>query len=329
MKAKLKWLAVIAAVLGLLVPFNIHAEEAENPAEKQKVVTPLDGSGTVLSALPMDDYIACGPVPDPERYTEEGYTDPSIEVRVWREWVDDACVNAAIVKIADPSQLRTALAKDSITKNHYVWVTAEVKNAVVACGGEFLAHKSNQKTYTVRMSQVLRKKGMTSRDALITDQNGDFHILRPYSKNAREALEGEGIRIINCFNFGPALVIDGETVYQAGAKLKYPVGYTNANQPRTAIGQIGPLEYLIAVVNGRGKLSPAAEGETKRSAGLDVIRMGEFMQRYGCRQAYCLDGGGSAAMYFQGIYNVPAEKRGVTDIVYFATLLDSGIQKKE
>ena len=42
---------------------------------------------------------------------------------------------------------------------------------------------------------------------------------------------------------------------------------------------------------------------------------------YGCIQAYNLDGGGSAAMYYNGDIFTLNRRRAVTDIVYFATLV--------
>ena len=236
--------------------------------------------------------------------------------------MDDAYVSAVHVKVADASQLRTALTENSIKRNHYVWVTDAKNNAVVAIGGEFLY--SNPKTYTVRMGVTLRTRGYKSRDTLITDQNGDFHIFIGYSDKQREEIEAQGYQIINLFNFGPALVIDGELKYHEGDTWKYSVGYTKALQPRTAIGQIGPLEYLMVVVDGRNVRCPREDGTIKLAKGLNVVTLGQYMLDHGCVQAYTLDGGGSAAMYYHNdIFSVPNSKRGVTDIVYFATLVSS------
>ena len=55
------------------------------------------------------------------------------------------------------------------------------------------------------------------------------------------------------------------------------------------------------------------------------------MLEQGCVQAYNLDGGNSALMYFHGQNysnkSVSAE-RSVSDIIYFATLIDSGLDGK-
>lgn len=312
---------ITALLLSIILLFTTAGAEG--------TVVPLDGSDQLLNALPLDDYTVCGPRPDPECYTELTYKDASIEVTCWHEWIDDGHVNAAHIKIADASQLRTALWENSLKRNHYVWHIADVNNAVVACGGEFLANKDNKNTYTIRMSNELRTRyGYTKRDGLIIDDKGDFHILHYFSKEGLQELTDSGIKVVNLFNFGPALVIDGEIPPELGKKKPlYPVGYTTALQPRTAIGQIGPLEYLMVVVDGRLKKCDTEDGTKKSSKGLNVATLGQYMLDHGCVQAYTLDGGGSAAMYFNngiakdGIFSVPAEKRGVTDIVYFATLV--------
>ena len=284
-------------------------------------VEALDGSGVLLETLPMDDYTVYGQAVDPESAGETEYSDPSIQVSIRHEWIGEAHYNIAIIKIAHPSQLRTALYKNSIKKNNYVWVTAAQNNAVVAIGGEFL--NKNEGTYTVRMSQLLRTKGKKSRDALFIDQYGDFHITKGFSKDTVTQLQEQGLQIINAFNFGPALIIDGEPVYDlCRGKPRYPIGLTTARQPRTAIGQLGPLEYMLVVVDGRKVKVTDPDGTVRRSPGVDVFTLGEYMLSCGCTQAYTLDGGGSAAMYYAGtgLYSNPCTKRGVTDIIYFASL---------
>lgn len=291
-----------------------------------------------LTPLPMDDYKAFGPAPDPScfhqgkhiyshknSFDDCSYIDQSIAVYVWREWRDDCCYNVAHIKIAHPSQLRTALERDSIKLNNYVWAIAKPKNAVIACGGEFLAHKRNKGTYCVRMGVTLRdNKGIKSHDALIIDQNGDFHATKGFSVDNLEKLKKEGVQPINIFNFGPILVVDGKSQYQKGERIQYANTWPNAPHPRTAIGQLGPLEYLMVVTEGRKVQSPTPSGKKKQHIGCTLAEFAEFMASYNCTLAYNLDGGNSTAMYFNGEAFSNSIKRGVTDIVYFATLVDSG-----
>ncbi|HPS81587.1 MAG TPA: phosphodiester glycosidase family protein, partial [Candidatus Limiplasma sp.] len=82
-------------------------------------------------------------------------------------------------------------------------------------------------------------------------------------------------------------------------------------EPRTAIGQIGPLHYVILVVDGR------QEGY---SAGITLQDLQQLFVSYGAQTAMNLDGGGSTELWFQGqILNQPCggEERYVSDAIYF------------
>ena len=86
-----------------------------------------------------------------------------------------------------------------------------------------------------------------------------------------------------------------------------------SSNPRTAIGIVDSLHYIVLVSDGR----------TSESEGLSLYEVAEIMQEYGCSTAYNLDGGGSSTMYFNGqIINNPTtngrkiSERSVSDIVY-------------
>ena len=117
--------------------------------------------------------------------------------------------------------------------------------------------------------------------------------------------------IVNCFFFGPALVVDGE-VQGADTYDDYAFDPTQPN-PRAAIGQIGPLTYAVVVVNGR----------TSETVGVTMEQLATIMGDIGCQQAYNLDGGNSATLVFHNeIYSAKENKeRSVSDIIYFASAI--------
>ena len=91
------------------------------------------------------------------------------------------------------------------------------------------------------------------------------------------------------------------------------VGKAMASNPRTAIGIIDDLHYIIVV----------ADGRSSQSQGLSLYELAQVMQDSGCVTAYHLDGGGSSTMYFNGqVINNPTtngstfKEREVSDIVY-------------
>ena len=197
-----KWLAALL-LAALLAAVGAGAEE----------------SG-VLTPLPMD--LSPGYVPSEACFTAAGYEDPTLSVRMERITTENAVYCVARVKIADPSQLRTyCLGKTGSMK---VSKQAAKMNAVVAIGGEYFG--SQEGGYIVRMGAVQqgRKRPYASRDLLCIDENGDFHIILrkndpvrsgsaiPYNKDFTEELKAltETHTMVNVFDFGPALVKDGE-----------------------------------------------------------------------------------------------------------------------
>ena len=243
----------------------------------------------------------------------QGYQDDSITVTLWRETVGDATYNVARVKIADPSQFRTGLNHPKARTDNKISAIAEKHNAVVAIGGDYFG--KDDYGYVVRMNEVFRKKPSKQRDMLLVDNNGDFHIiLQSDADELKALLSSDTLTFPNVFNFGPALVVDGKV-------CEIPDYYKNkynvfADEPRCAIGQLGELEYLLVVVDGR----------RKDSDGCTCAELADFMAKQGCTMAYNLDGGNSALMWFGGENysekTVKAE-RSVSDIIYFATAIDA------
>ena len=223
---------------------------------------------------------------------------------------DDSVYNVARVRIADASQLRTAVTPKNRTNK--ISTIARDRNAVVAIGGDYYSH--GKKGYVVRMGEVIRSKNpYETLDMLLTDANGDFHIIRRKRVNESfteelEALVTGETPIINVFNFGPALVIDG-VLQEIPDNYEYnPKG----KEPRCAIGQTGPLEYLLVVVDGR----------RNGSKGVSMAQLAQFMADQGCVQAFNLDGGNSSLMVFHGENysdKTFSAERSVSDIIYFAT----------
>ena len=265
------------------------------------------------NTLPMD--FTPGYVAEESNYTEDGYQDETLTVTMERVWIGKAQYNVARVKIADASQLRIGLAAPfGKKKTNKISTIARDNHAVVAIGGDYYGNEEGG--YVVRMGEVYRKKPLKSRDMLITDSKGNFHILKNSDAAQLKELMSAEASIVNVFNFGPALVIDGE-LQTMPEKYNYNI---DGMEPRCAIGQLGELEYLLVVVDGRD-----ADG----SKGCTVAELAQFMYDQGCTQAYNLDGGNSALMYFHGENyskkSVGAE-RSVSDIIYFSTGINGEAQ---
>lgn len=264
-----------------------------------------------FAPLPIDVTTIPAAAPA-ENYTESGYEDASLSVSLEKVALDGVTYNVARVKIAHPSQLRTGLAHEKAKRNNYVSAIAKKYNAVIALSADFFA--DDKYGYVVRMGEVFRKKPTDQRDMLVIDGHGDFHLLIQSDAAQLQALMQSEAGIVNAFNFGPALVVNG-TVQETPNyyKNKYNV---YRPEPRCAIGQIGPLEYLLVVADGRND-----------SKGCTVATMAQFMADQGCLQAYNLDGGDSAQMWFNGEYYSRVTNRTLSDIIYFCTLDEAATEE--
>lgn len=87
----------------------------------------------------------------------------------------------------------------------------------------------------------------------------------------------------NAIEFGPALIVDGESKLKSASS-----GW--GLQPRTAIGQTKDKTVLMLVIDGR----------SARSTGATVGDCKEILEKYGAIQASNLDGGSSSVMYYNG-----------------------------
>ena len=291
------------------------------------VVTEDAAAESIYAPLPID--FTPGPVPDESAYTENGYDDGSLRVTVEKVQTEKAIYNVARVKISDPSQFRTAVTPRGRTNK--ISALAENANAVVAIGGEYFA--TDDGGYIVRMGEVqadskkkARKSPYETRDLLAIDENGDLHILlrkrngKPNNKSINPDFTDqlraltEVHTLVNVFDFGPALVIDG-------VKQEQPEKYSfnlDGREPRCAIGQTGPLEYALVVVD------TVKHHDRSGKEGATYDDLAQFMADLGCQQAYNLDGGNSALMVFHGANysdKTVKEERSVSDIIYFATLV--------
>ena len=144
------------------------------------------------------------------------------------------------------------------------------------------------------------------------DQNGDMRIKTDRLGEDYNTLGKQLIQdgVLHTFEFGPELVRDGQLVSFSPDFDVISVKPSRL-EPRTAIGQIGPLHYIIIVVDGR---------QDGYSEGISLQNLQKLFVAYGARTAMNLDGGCSTELWFQGqILNRPSggKERGVSDIICF------------
>lgn len=276
-------------------------------------------------ALPID--LSAGYEPDPELFTPQGYEDDSIRVQMETREENGVVWRIAWVEVASATQLRTAVVGTPNASRgvNTVLEQAKTAHAVVALNGDYYRDNPDTTTFEYRMGIDIREKGRKAskpnwmRDTLIIDENGDFHTFVHLSKKPKDENWGPrifeettGHRIINAFTFGPALVHEGELLTM-DKNYKYNPGN---REPRSAIGQNGPLSYVMVVAEGRS--------DKTESLGVTHQELADFMYGLGCTEAYNLDGGGTASMVYDGKYfNIlGGSERSISDIIYFATAVE-------
>lgn len=268
----------------------------------------VSAPGTVLGegALPLGGPAPYLPVESALSPDGMSYDDGSLKVRIETGTAFDTKIYYVYVDITDPSQLRTALSAQFPAKAlRPVDLMAAENRAVLAINGDFFSY--HQLGYVVRSGEVLRRRPRKERDTLIIDDKGDFTIIAPTSQAALDAFPGT---VREAFCFGPGLIINGLVqTFQAHEKVS-----ADANNPaqRIAIGQRGPLSYLIVATEGP---------QQKGMRGLNLKEFTQLLLETGVPNFYNLDGGSSVTIMLCGNrINAPETKnRYVGDIVYFAT----------
>ena len=309
-------LMLLALALGLSCPAIVEAESVK---------------------LPMD-FTKGGVKTDKENWTYDGkiptaYKDSTIEVTSEKSSVTAKVKGKNVkhevwvvrIRIQDPSQLRTAVSKDTYNgrgqaKGEDI---AKSKNAVAAMNGDFFKYE-NDVGYVVRQGEFIRDATDTKRkkkgqpicfDMLVVDNEGDFYVV-PQARTKEieafieETLTPQGRTVMDTFNLGPALVIDGEVQDIASSQAAQQGDYQwNYPQQRIALVQTGHLEYAIVEVF----------GQTDSTAGLTLPEFAELIaENYYDHFAELCRRAGVKSMWQEKICKTPG-LREITDIIYFAS----------
>lgn len=306
-----------------------------------------------LEPLQMDSN-AIGPAPKDAAYiSDTEYRDASISVKIYYGNYEETEYVCAHIKISDPSQLRTASANGYFANNSHSEfrgsIIAENVNAVVAINGDYYT-KSDQCLVVMRQCKQIRNKANGTKDLLLIDKQGNFSVLPNSPRDAdsyvadkqgnwsvqpgctaadyKAYLQAHQDEMYQVFCFGPVLVQNGESVISTDYLNKYIGSYKHTQ--RTAIAQLGPLEYMVVACSGP---------QSGEDVGLTIFDfaslcelLGKQLSENGCILAYNMDGGNSAELIFKGpdkngnlkymkMNSTDVGERDLSDIIYFATLV--------
>lgn len=238
--------------------------------------------------------------------TDSSYSSGGVSIQLKQYRQDNTDLYVADITLSDASSFKTALAENTYGKN-ITQTTSQMASdngAILAINGDYYSARSG---YMIRNGVLYRDtSGDASQQDLVIYKDGTFGVIAEGDISAQQLLENGAQQV---FSFGPALVQDGKVAVSENAE----VAQAKSSNPRTVIGIVDELHYVMVV----------ADGRTEQSSGLSLYKMAEFLQGLGVKTAYNLDGGGSSTMVFNGkVINQPTsggsqiQERKVSDIVY-------------
>lgn len=238
--------------------------------------------------------------------TQNSYQNENISITIETIERYNTQVYVADIQLADASFLKTALAGNTFGRNvgQTTSEIAKANDAILAVNGDYYGFRD--RGFVMRESYLYRDtvQGDGYED-LVIYEDGRLEVIEEAVSDASALAEAGAVQI---FSFGPGLIRSGEITVTEGSEVEQSM----QSNPRTAIGQIGDLHYLLVVSDGR----------TEESEGLTLLELAQVMEEYGCQTAYNLDGGGSSTMWFMGeVINHPTNgwrdgERSISDIVY-------------
>ncbi len=297
MRIKKHLLCISYGILLLLFTVYLMLDTFVIPKSYEKIeIDPSDAVTDTNISVPDEKDII---------FTDTEYKDENISITLtqYREFGTDIYV--AEIKVASPTLLKSALAKDTYGQNVNAPVSeiAAGKNAILAINGDF--YGVNNIRYVIRNGALYRDIPLENREDIVIYKDGTYGTINESYVSAQQLKDNGAYQL---FSFGPTLVKDGVI----SDTTEHVLNIAGKN-PRTAIGFKEPGHMFFVV----------ADGRTDYSAGLTFPELAQFMHSIGATDlAYNLDGGGSTTMYFNGkVVNKPSadgkiKEREVSDIVY-------------
>jgi exopolysaccharide biosynthesis protein len=240
--------------------------------------------------------------------TSNSYKDANIQITIETVRKYNTNIYIADIQVSSAEYLKTAFAQGTYGRN-IKEVTSSIaanNNAIFAINGDYYGFRNYG--FVLRNGVLYRSTAKSSGndESLVIDSLGNFSIINESQTSAQSLVDANVWQVLS---FGPALVNDGNITVTANSE----VGQSMSSNPRTAIGQVSALHYIVIVSDGR----------TSENAGLSLLELAQVFADRDCTVAYNLDGGGSSTMWFNGqVVNNPTDgrsfsERSVSDIVYF------------
>lgn len=244
--------------------------------------------------------------------TANSYTSSSVKITISRLITGTGSAKVtyfvADVVLKDATSIRSAFANNEFGTNivDATSTIAKQNDAVFAINGDYYGFRDSG--IEIRNGVIYRDKG--ARNALALYRDGSVRVFDETKTNAQALLDAG---VWNTMSFGPALLVNGEIpdgIEEFQVDTNFGARAIHGQQPRSAFGRISANHYIFMAVDGR---------QSGYSIGFTMTELANAMKSLGCTTAYNLDGGGSTAMFFNGVViNKPSggAERGTSDIFY-------------
>lgn len=236
--------------------------------------------------------------------TANTYKDNNISITITTKTIDSTQVYVADITLSSSDYLKTALAENAYGRNLKETTSsmASSHNAIFAINGDYYGFRDYG--FVIR-NGVLYRDTAQDGDAMAVAKDGTLYSVSENFTNASDLINSG---VTQALSFGPTLIENSAIQVDENTE----VGQAKSSNPRTAIGMVSALHYMVIVSDGR----------TSESEGLSLYQLAQVFSDLGCTYAYNLDGGGSSTMWFNGsVINNPTDgrsggEREVSDIVY-------------
>ena len=231
-------------------------------------------------------------------WTENSYRSENMSVLIIPQRVYDSDVYIADIYLRTAECLQRSFGGDGWNDGSEKLDTlARKSGAVLALTGDNGHHF--KAGWEVGNGYLWRSRGNNMRDLCViyTDGTMQIHYAKPdYELIAQQMAEGQ---IWQTFVFGPSLLDEnGKAIEDFSAYSIKP------DNPRAVIGYFEPGHFCLVQVDGRSTESRMEKG--KLNEGMRLEELAQYMELLGCEAAYNLDGGQTAAMWFQdGVISTP------------------------
>ena len=225
--------------------------------------------------------------------TEDSYRSAHISVTVRTVEEERLVYHVAEVYVSDLKYLRCALGHDEWARSEDPVELAQRHHAVLSLSGDH--YFGRLEGFVIRDGVLYRES--RNEDLCVLLRDGQM-LTYPDEDLDPEALKAQAPWQV--WSFGPRLLEDGK------AREEIPSTIGRAN-PRAALGCVEPGHYFFVQVEGRGGYD---------SDGMTLLQLAALFEELGCRTAYNLDGGRTAAMIWKGERLSYPYGRPVYDLIY-------------